>query len=116
MKIDSHADYLASVPPAARDALKSIQAAVEAAVPSASRCISYKMPAYRDGHVFIYFASFKRHIGVYPPVMDDAPLIKALEPYRGSKGNLAFPLNQPLPLPLIRRVAIALHMGYADRP
>ena len=54
----------------------------------------------------------KKHIGIYPPVTQDAALVKELSPYRGEKGNLSFPLDQPLPIDLIGRVAVALHQEY----
>jgi uncharacterized protein YdhG (YjbR/CyaY superfamily) len=113
MRFASPEDCIAAAPPRSRPLLEAIQAKVEDVLPSATRCISYNMPAFRDGRVFFYFAAFKRHIGVYPPVTKDVELIAELEPFRGSKGNLSFPLDQPLPLDLIGRVALALHCEYA---
>ncbi len=109
MPFASHDAYLESVPESVRPALVSIQATVERLIPDASRCISYNMPAFRDGRTFFYFAAFTKHIGIYPPVTRDAALIRELAPYRGAKGNLTFPLRDPLPLELIGRVACALH-------
>lgn len=105
---DAHAASLAAAPPASRRLLAQVQAAVESAVPDAQRCIGYRMPAYRRGKVFIYFAAFKHHLGIYPPLSDDAALVAELQPWRGPKGNLAFPLGKPLPLALIGRLAAAL--------
>jgi uncharacterized protein YdhG (YjbR/CyaY superfamily) len=93
----------------------SIQAKVESLLPDASRCISYNMPAFKAKRIFFYFAAFKEHIGIYPPVTQDARLVKELAPYRGQKGNLSFPLNQPLPLELIGRAAVALHREYEHK-
>ena len=107
--------YFASVPAEVRPLLERIQARVESLLPQAQRCISYQMPAYRDRRVFFYFAAFRKHIGVYPPVTRDEALIRELAPYRGPKGNLTFPLNQPLPLDLIGRVAVALHDEYLSQ-
>ena len=67
------------------------------------------MPAYRSRRVFFFFAAFKEHIGISPPVRKDAALIREPDPYRGPKGNLSFPLAEPLPLELIGRVAQALY-------
>jgi len=50
-----------------------------------------------------------------PPVTEDAALVKELAPYRGEKGNLSFPLNQPVPIDLIGRVAVALHREYENK-
>ncbi len=113
MSFASHEDYLAAVPEAVRPRLEAIQATVEALLPQATRCISYGMPSYRDGKVFFHFGAFKNHIGVYPPVRHDAALLQDLAPYRGPKGNLSFPLAEPLPLDLIGRVAVALHREVA---
>lgn len=112
MTFPSHEAYFASVAPEARPLLTSIQAKVESLIPTATRCISYNMPGFRDERVFFYFAGFKKHIGVYPPVKGDTALIAELAPYRGEKGNLSFPLSEPLPLDLIGRVALALHREY----
>ncbi|MGL4576287.1 MAG: iron chaperone [Burkholderiaceae bacterium] len=110
---ESHEQYFASVPPDVRAMLGRIQAMVESKVPQATRCISYNMPAFKSKKTFFYFAAFKKHIGVYPPVTADAVLIKELAPYRGEKGNLTFPLNKPIPYELIGRVAAALAKQYA---
>lgn len=109
MTFSTHEEYFKTVNHEAQALLLTIQQHVEALIPEASRCISYKMPAFRSKRVFFYFAAFKRHIGIYPPVANDADLIKLLAPYRGPKGNLSFPLNQPLPIELIGRVALALY-------
>lgn len=113
MKYSSHEEYFQSVPPDVRRLLASIQTEVETVLPDASRCIGYNMPAFKARRVFFYFAAFKKHIGIYPPVVRDTALIEELSRYRGEKGNLSFPLDQPLPIDLIKRVAIALNREYA---
>lgn len=115
MKFVSHEEYFASIAPEVRPLLVSIQNQVETLLPEASRCISYNLPAFRAKRVFLYFAAFKKHIGIYPPVSEDAALIQELAPYRGIKGNLSFPLKQPLPLELIGRVALALYGEYGGK-
>lgn len=115
MAFASHEEYFASVPAESRLQLQSIQEKVEALVPGASRCVSYNMPAFKRGRVFFYFAAFKKHIGVYPPVTQDARLIQELAPYRGEKGNLSFPLKEELPIELIGRVALALSQEYGRK-
>ena len=95
-----------------RKRLVAIQAEVEGRVPGTERCIAYKMPAFRRGRVFIYFAAFKGHIGVYPPVREPADLVARLEPYRGPKGNLSFLHREDLPLDLIGEVAEELARQY----
>ena len=111
----SHEDYFATVSVEVRTLLERIQAEVEARVPGAVRCIGYNMPAYKLERTFFYFAAFKKHIGIYPPVTEDQQLILETAPFRGAKGNLSFPLSEPLPVELIGRVALALAAQYAVR-
>ena len=111
--MDPHDAYLAARDEAARARLLDIRAAIEARVPGTSRCMAYQMPALKKDRVVIYFASFKHHIGIYPPVTAPSELVAELEPWRGPKGNLSFPHKDPLPLDLITRVgeALAAHYG-----
>ena len=115
MRTPSHADHLDSVPPDVRLRLEAIQAEVERRVPDAERCVGYGMPAYRRGRIFFYFAAFRKHIGIYPPVTDDEDIIRRTAVHRGPKGNLSFPLHEPLPLALIGDVAAALGRQYGKR-
>ena len=111
-KFTSHDEYIASMPSDIQKILRKVQALVEAALPSAQRCISYNMPAYRIGKVFFYFAGFKHHLGIYPPVRKDKKLISELAPYSNEKGNLAFQYKAPIPYELIGRVAVTLAREY----
>jgi hypothetical protein len=63
----------------------------------------------------VYFAAFKKHIGIYPPVTEDGALIEETKAFRGPKGNLSFPYGQELPLALKGRVAAALAAQYAEK-
>lgn len=115
MPFTTHEEHFAAAGDEAGERLRKIQAEVERRVPGAVRCVSYQMPAFRQQRVFFYFAAFKKHIGVYPPVSSDAALVRATERWRGPKGNLSFPHDEPLPLDLIGRVAAAL-AAQASRP
>lgn len=108
----THDDYLAAQPAALRARLQQIQSVVEAQVPEAERTVSYNMPAFKIGRTFFYFAAFKNHIGIYPPVTADASVMEASAPYRGPKGNLSFPHAEGLPLELIAKVAASLAAQY----
>jgi len=106
-------DYIASISPEAQGVLEKIRSIIKQVAPAAVETISYQMPAFKERKVFIYFAAFKNHIGIYPPVSGSKDLEQALVPYRGPKGNLSFPLSKPVPFDLIRRVAAALHEKHA---
>lgn len=97
-------DYIAAQPSDVQPILQRIRAIVREEAPDAEETISYRMPAFRQGAVLVYFAAFRKHIGIYPPVQGDAALLRALAPYRGEKGNLSFPLAGAMPYALIRRV------------
>ena len=114
-KFTSHDEYIAAAHPQAQPILRQIGGIVEARVPQAVRCISYNMPAFSLARTFFYFAAFKKHIGIYPPVTDDLRLINELAPFRNEKGNLAFPYDEDLPLALIGRVATALATQYGKK-
>ena len=101
----SISEYISAFPPAVKAILERIRKTVRTAVPDAQETISYRMPAFRLDGILLYFAAFKSHIGVYPPVSGDPALERALSPYAGPKGNLKFPLDQPIPYDLIARIA-----------
>jgi uncharacterized protein YdhG (YjbR/CyaY superfamily) len=104
--------YIEAASPEARPILREIRRVVAAAVPAATETISYKMPAFKTRRVFFYFAAFKKHIGVYPPAVNDRDLMAELVPFANDKGNLSFPLSSPIPYQLIGRVAKALAAQY----
>jgi len=84
--------------------LRRVRNAVREAAPQAQEVISYRMPALKQNGVLVYYAAFKGHIGMYPPVAGDARLGKAVAPYAGPKGNLRFPYDKPIPYELIARI------------
>jgi uncharacterized protein YdhG (YjbR/CyaY superfamily) len=96
--------YIALCEPKAQSILHRIRQTVRDAAPEAEELISYRMPAFRHGGMLVYFAAFKNHIGLFPPVRGDARLEAAVARYAGEKGNLRFPLDQPVPFALIKRI------------
>jgi uncharacterized protein YdhG (YjbR/CyaY superfamily) len=98
-------DYISGFSPEVQVVLRRIREVVRAAAPDAQEVISYRMPSFRQNGVLLYFAAFRSHIGLYPPVRGDARIEKALARYAGEKGNLRFPLEAPMPYGLIGRIA-----------
>jgi uncharacterized protein YdhG (YjbR/CyaY superfamily) len=96
--------YIAAFPKDMQALLKKVRRTIRAAAPKSTEVISYRIPAYRQHGMLVYFAGFKNHIGLYPPVRGNAALEKAVAKYAGPKGNLKFPNDQPLPLALIGRI------------
>ena len=97
-------EYIASFSPEVQAILERIRLTIRKAAPDAQETISYNIPTFRLNRVLVHFAAFKKHIGFYPPVRGDARLEKAVSPYAGEKGNLQFPLDQPIPYTLIERI------------
>jgi uncharacterized protein YdhG (YjbR/CyaY superfamily) len=97
-------EYIAGFAPEVQATLERIRARIREAAPGARETISYRIPAFALNGVLVYFAAFKKHIGFFPPVRGDARLEKAASPYAGERGNLRFPLDQPIPYGLIERI------------
>ena len=97
-------EYIACSPSSVRSILNKIRQTVRSVAPNAVELISYRMPAFKLNHVLIYFAAFKHHIGIYPPISGNKALMTQLKRYSGPKGNLKFPLDQPIPYHLIRTI------------
>jgi uncharacterized protein YdhG (YjbR/CyaY superfamily) len=96
--------YIATFPRKVQALLNKVRRTIRAAAPKATEVISYRIPAFKQDGMLVYFAGFKNHIGLYPPVRGDAALAKAVAKYAGPKGNLKFPYDEPLPLSLIARI------------
>jgi uncharacterized protein YdhG (YjbR/CyaY superfamily) len=98
--------YMAATPPAARRELKKIREAILAAAPGAEEHFSYRMPGFRlNGKTLIWYAAWKNHVSVYP--MTDGirkRFASELEGYKMSKGTVQFPLTEPIPLALIKKL------------
>jgi len=97
-------EYIEPFPPDVRAILRRVRATVRKAAPNAEERISYRMPAFAQNGIVVWFAGFKNHVGLYPPVKADAGLEKAMARYANEKGNLRFPLDEPIPYRLIERI------------
>ena len=97
-------EYIAAFAPEVQVVLQQVRRTVRAAAPEAEEAISYQIPAFKQEGVLVYFAAFKYHIGLYPPISGNTRLEKAVAPYAGEKGNLRFPLDRPVPFELIGRI------------
>jgi uncharacterized protein YdhG (YjbR/CyaY superfamily) len=96
--------YIARFPEPVQVILEKIRRTIRAAAPEAKEIISYQMPAFYLHGNLVYYAAWKKHIGFYPPITGDEELRQETAIYAGEKGNLQFPLDQPMPLELITRL------------
>ena len=96
--------YISQFPADVQAVLKKARETIRKAAPEAEEVISYKMPAFEEHGILVYFAAWETHIGLYPPISGDEALEKAVAPYAGPKGNLQFPLDKAIPYKLIERI------------
>lgn len=101
--------YISQFPDKVKVVLEDVRQAVRRAAPDATEVISYQMPAFKQHGILVYFAAWKNHIGLYPPISGDKAIEKAIAHYAGPKGNLQFPLDEPMPCDLIERI-VALRL------
>jgi uncharacterized protein YdhG (YjbR/CyaY superfamily) len=97
-------DYILQFPGDVRSILEKVRLTIRHAAPEAKETISYQMPAFRQHGILVYFAGWTNHIGLYPPISGDKTLVNAIAKYAGPKGNLQFPLDEPIPYGLIERI------------
>ena len=98
-------EYIAGFPNPVREILGKIRTTIQKAVPEAEETISYKMPSFNlKGQYLIYFAGYKKHIGLYPVPAGDAKFNAEISTYQTGKGTLQFPLDKPIPYTLIRKI------------
>src|SRR5882672_6704976 len=104
MKSKDIDSYIATFPKSVQALLGKVRRTIRAAAPKATEVISYNIPAFKQNGMLVYFAGFKGHVGLYPPVRGNAALQRAVAKYAGPKGNLRFAYDEPLPLALIARI------------
>jgi uncharacterized protein YdhG (YjbR/CyaY superfamily) len=98
-------EYLADFPTETRAVLEEMRALIRVSAPDATETISYAIPTFDlNGKHLVHFAGFKNHVGLYPTPSGVEPFKADLEPYKSGKGSAQFPLGQPLPTDLIRRI------------
>ena len=97
-------EYISAAPKESRAKLRQMRAAIRAAAPGATESIKWSMPAFSQRRILVMFAGFKHHIGLYPTPSAVKAFAIELARYHTAKGSIQFPLDKPLPVPLIRRI------------
>jgi len=101
--------YFASLPPAVRTRMKTIRDIVRDIAPGAVEVFSYGIPGFRlDGKPLVWYAAFKHHTSLYPMTASFRKAhAAALKDYKMSTGTVQFPLDEPLPVALVKRLVKA---------
>ena len=97
--------YIAEFAPATREALEEIRELVRASAPDAVETMAYAIPTFDlNGKHLVHFAGYDKHVGFYPTPSGIEEFKEELKPYKTAKGSVQFPLAEPLPRDLIRRM------------
>ncbi len=99
-------EYIATFPKKVQVILDRVRRTVRKVAPDAVEKISYRMPAYTQDGVLLYFGGFAEHVGVYPPIRDKA-LMREAAKYANERGNFRFRYDEPIPWDLLERIVQA---------
>lgn len=98
-------EYIARFPAETREVLEELRTLIRTAAPEATETISYAIPTFDlNGRHLVHFAGYAGHVGFYPTPGGMEAFADELRAYRRAKGSVQFPLGQPLPADLIRRM------------
>ena len=99
-------EYISMQEESAQPLLMQIRDTIKNAIPDVTEKISWGMPTYKKKHNLIHFATAKKHIGIYPGEEAVTHFANELSEYSFDKGNIRIPYKEPLPLDLIKRIAV----------
>jgi uncharacterized protein YdhG (YjbR/CyaY superfamily) len=100
-------EYIAGFPEETQTLLQELRELIRATAPDATETISYAIPTFDlNGRHLVHFAGYERHIGFYPVPSGMEAFKDELKPYKQGKGSVQFPLDEPLPTDLIRRIVV----------
>ena len=97
-------DYIEQFPANVQAILQKLRATIKKTAPAAEETISYQMPAFKYHGMLVYFAGYKNHIGFYPTSTPMKVFKDRLTKYKTSKGAIQFPINEVIPLTLVKDI------------
>ncbi|MBL8024954.1 MAG: DUF1801 domain-containing protein [Fibrobacteres bacterium] len=103
-KVNSIDSYISQFPAATQKLLKQFRAIVSRAAPKATETIAYQIPTFYLNGNLVHFAAYESHIGFYPTPSAIRSFKKELAAYKTSKGAVQFPIDEPLPENLIKKM------------
>lgn len=100
--------YVETLSDQGKEVATQMRALIARIVPEAKEAVRYNMPAFQlDGRSFIYFAVWKKHLGLYPIYRGDAAFEELVRPYRAKTDTVQFALDRPLPIDVIEKIILA---------
>lgn len=97
-------EYISGFPEDVRQILTQIRSVIKESAPGAVEKISYQMPTFYLKGNLVHFAAFPKHIGFYPTPSGIEAFKDEIARYKWSKGAVQFPIDEPMPFDLIRRI------------
>ena len=104
IKPTSIEEYIEAAPAKTQDKLLQLHEAIRSCAPGAAEGLKWRMPAYSYQKILVTWAVFRHHIGFYPMPSSITAFAKDLKNYKTAKGSVQFPLDQKLPVPLIKKI------------
>jgi uncharacterized protein YdhG (YjbR/CyaY superfamily) len=99
-------EFIAQYPDDIQVILQKVRQTIREVAPGAVEAIKYGIPTFVLNGNLVHFSAYKNHIGFYPAPQGLEKFKEELSKYEGSKGTVKFPLNQPIPYDLIRKITI----------
>jgi uncharacterized protein YdhG (YjbR/CyaY superfamily) len=96
--------YIKTFPKDVQIILQKIRQTIQKAAPEATEAISYQMPTFKLNGNLVHFGAWKNHIGFYATPSGNQAFKKQIARYKGAKGSIQFPLDEPMPYDLIRKM------------
>ena len=97
-------EFIAGYPKETQLLLQELRECIHKEAPEATETISYGIPTFKLNGNLVHFGAYEHHIGFYPASKAMQVFKQEMKQYKTSKGAVQFPLDQPLPLDLVRRI------------
>lgn len=107
--------YIAKFEGERKNCLEAMRELVTELVPEADEAVSYGLVGYKlNGKPLVYFGAFPNHIGFYATPNGHAAFAEDFAKYKQGKGSVQFPLDEPLPIDLIKCVVTYRKMNRGE--
>jgi len=98
--------FISGYPPDVQVVLQELRQTIKDAAPEAGEKITYGIPTFTFHGNLVHFSAYRTHIGFYPGSSGIKTFASELKPYETAKGTVRFPIDKPLPFPLLRKIVL----------
>lgn len=97
-------EYISQFPKDVQMILNKIRQLIKECAPKAEEAFAYGIPTFKLNGNLVHFAAFKKHIGFYPTPSGIKQFKKELSNYKTAEGTIRFPIDEPIPYDLIKKI------------